>query len=236
VQRYGSQHSRPEIAGCRGRCTSNRVGERDRTWPSQSIHIGQAERMTTSQRTRSVARYTGLCCSMLVVYGCASRGTVVEDVARHPAPIYQGPETPTMYAEAPRSVTGVIARPPSAVQTAVRLALADYSIPVTVDTPANGQIGNPDFYRSRQFMGRPMTELVSCGSGITGPNAATYRIFMSIIVTTKPDASGGTALAVLFQSTARDIVSGTTNDRLVCAGTGRVEQLLMERIRLRAMS
>lgn len=171
----------------------------------------------------------------LLVQGCASTATVVEDAARHPAPIYQGPEVPTMYADAPRSVTGVIARPVSVVRDAVRQAFTDYGIPVTVDNAANGQIGNPDFFRSRQFMGRPMTDLVSCGGGITGPNAATYRIFMSIIVTTKSDATGGTALAVLFQATARDVVNGTSNDRLVCAGSGRVEQLLVERTRALAM-
>lgn len=176
-------------------------------------------------------RAAGRCGGLLLMAGCASTGTVVEDAARHPAPIYQGPETPTMYADAPRSVTGVIDRPVPAVRAAVRQAFTDYSIPVTVDNAANGQIGNPDFYRTRQFMGRPMTDLVSCGSGITGPNAATYRIFMSIIVTTKADATGGTALAVLFQATARDVVNGTSNDRLVCAGSGRVEQLLVERVR-----
>ena len=84
-------------------------------------------------------------------------------------------------------------------------------------------------------MGRPMTELVSCGSGITGPNAASFRIFMSILVTTKADASGGTAVAVLFQATARDVQQGTSNDRLVCRSSGRVEQLLLERINALAL-
>jgi hypothetical protein len=132
-------------------------------------------------------------------------------------------------------VTGTIAQPITVVRAAVRQAFADYSIPVTLDNAGNGQTGNPDFYRTRQFMGRPMTDLVSCGSGITGPNATSFRIFMSLIVTTKADASGGTALAVLFQSTARDVANGTSNDRLVCASSGRVEQLLMERIRLLSM-
>ncbi len=191
-------------------------------------HERRAERIAT--------RVVSLAAALLMSPGCASNGTVVEDAARHPAPIYQGPETPTMYADAPRSVTGTIARPVSVVRAAVRQALTDYSIPVTVDNAANGQIGNPDFYRTRQFMGRPMTELVSCGGGITGPNAATYRIFMSIIVTTKADAAGATAVAVLFQATARDVVNGTSNDRLVCGGSGRVEQLLMERIRTLAMT
>lgn len=198
--------------------------------PIREFGLRGAVRCALSLRP-CVARIVWLGGATLVLHGCASTGTVVEDIARHPAPIYQGPETPTMYAEAPRSVTGTIARPVPVVRAAVRQALADYSIPVTVDNAASGQIGNADFFRSRQFMGRPMTELMSCGAGITGPNAATYRIFMSLLVTTKADPSGGTALAVQVQATARDIVNGTTNDRLVCGGTGRIEQLLLERIR-----
>jgi len=187
--------------------------------------------MPHGSRGRRALHAACVCGGLLLLPGCASTGTVVEDAARHPAPIYQGPETPTMYADAPRSVTESIARPVEVVRAAVRQAFADYSIPVTVDNAASGQTGNPDFYRTRQFMGRPMTDLVSCGSGITGPNAASFRIFLSIIVTTKASATGGTALAVLVQATARDMVNGTSNDRLVCAGSGRIEQLLVERIR-----
>lgn len=165
------------------------------------------------------------------VVGCASSGASVEDAARNPRPIFQGAETGTMYAEAARSVTGNIAKPVADVRAAARQALTDYSIPITVDNPAAGQIGNADFYRARQFMGRPMTELFSCGSGITGPNAATYRIFMSVIVSTQADPKGGTAVAVLVQATGRDLVNGTANDRVLCDGTGRIEAMLIERIR-----
>lgn len=168
---------------------------------------------------------SGLCAA------CASGGTVIEKAERQPVPIYQGPEVPTMYSDAPRAVTGEFAPSPTVVRAAVRQVFADYSIPVTADA-ANGPIGNPDFYRSRQFMGRPMTELVSCGAGITGPNAASYRIFISLLVSTRATASGGTAVGVLFQSTARDLQQGTSNDRLVCASSGRIEQLLLERLRL----
>lgn len=164
---------------------------------------------------------------------CASGGTVIEDAARQPTTIFQGPEAPTMYSDAPRAVTGEIPRSLAVVRAAVRQTFVDYSIPVTTDV-AGGPFGNQDFYRSRQFMGRPMTELVSCGSGITGPNAASYRIFMSLVVTTKATPDGGTAVGVTFQATARDLQQGTSNDRLPCASSGRIEQLLLERITLLA--
>lgn len=166
--------------------------------------------------------------------GCASTsGALIDDSAARPATIYQGPEVPIMYGDAPRSVTNRIARPLDVVRAAVRQTFVDYSIPVTVDSPA-GPIGNPDFFRVRQFMGRPMTELMSCGSTITGPNAASYRIYLSIQVTTRADTSGGTTVGVLVQATARDLQQGTSTDRLPCGSTGRIEQLLLERVALLA--
>lgn len=170
---------------------------------------------------------------LATVSGCTTAGTVIDDGAVRPATIFQGPEVATMYGDVPRSVTERIPRPVAAVRAAVRQTLADYSIPVTLDSPA-GPIGNPDFSRVRQFMGRPMTELMSCGSTITGPNAASYRIYLSLQVTTKADADGGTTVGVLLQATARDLQQGTSSDRLPCGSTGRIEQLLLERTALLA--
>lgn len=161
---------------------------------------------------------------------CATTGATVDDSGQRQATIYQGHDSPTMYADAARSSTRTFEQAPAAVLAAVRQAFLDYSIPITLDLPAARKMGNTDFYRSTRFMGRPMTELVSCGSGITGPNAATFRIYMSLEVTVNPDPKGGSTAGVRFQATARDVVNGTSNDRLPCGSTGRIEGLLMERI------
>lgn len=161
---------------------------------------------------------------------CASTGTAPTPAQERPATIFSGPEAPTMYSDAPRAVTRSLAVPVAAARTAVQQAFTDYSIPVTFSNPGTGQIGNADFYRSGRFMGRPMVELVSCGSGITGPNAATYRIFMSMLATVKADANGGSVVGMTFTAAARDVAGGTSGDRLPCGSSGRVEQLFLDRV------
>lgn len=166
----------------------------------------------------------------VTLMGCASTGTTPAETSERPATIFSGREAPTMYSDAPRAMSRSLAVPVGAARTAVQQAFVDYSIPVTVSNPASGQIGNADFYRSGRFMGRPMVELVSCGSGITGPNAATYRIFMSMLATVKADAQGGSTVGITFVTSARDVAGGASGDRLPCGSSGRVEQLFLERV------
>lgn len=168
--------------------------------------------------------------TMSFLAGCASTAASATNAQARQATIFSDPNVPTIYADAPRRTTRSLAIPVAAARTAVQQAFADFSIPLTMSNPAAGQLGNGDFYRTGKFLGRPMVELVSCGGGITGPNAATYRIFMSLIVTLKDDAKGGTLVALTFTSTARDVSGGATADRLPCGSTGRAEALFLDRV------
>ena len=77
---------------------------------------------------------------------------------------------------------------------------------------------------------KSMAELLSCGTGVTGPNAASYRIYMSLVTTVEADAKGGSTARVQFSATAQNIASGTSNDRVTCGSTGVLEQLLLTKI------
>jgi hypothetical protein len=146
------------------------------------------------------------------------------------ATIYQGSDRVTMYSDAARSSDRTFDADPAKVWAAVKQTFADYSIPVTVENAATRQIGNPDFFRTRSFMGKNMTDLVSCGSSMTGPNAATFRIFMSLTVNTAPAGTGKTKTGVTFVASARDMSGGNSVDRLPCGSTGIVDQLFLDQI------
>ncbi|WP_353266548.1 hypothetical protein [Gemmatimonas sp.] len=165
-----------------------------------------------------------------VVAGCASAGATIDDATQPQQTVFTDPNVSTIRTDAPRSSLRTIPAPVAVVRTAVQQTFLDYSIPLSMSNPAAGQIGNTDFYRTGKFMGRPMVELVSCGSGITGPNAASYRIYMSMLATYKDDGKGGTLVGMNFTAAARDVAGGATADRLPCGSTGRVETLFLERV------
>ncbi|MBL0172083.1 MAG: hypothetical protein IPP90_15430 [Gemmatimonadaceae bacterium] len=164
-------------------------------------------------------------CARAVPTSSAVPPTAPSDAPR-PTPLFTSPDIPTLYKDAAVASTMRFKKSPALMAAAVRLAYANIGVPVTVDEPGGKRIGNADFYRSRNFAGKAMTELVSCGSSMTGPNASSFRIYMKLLTSIEADGQGGSIVGVLFESTARDVVGGASNDRMSCGTTGVLEQLL----------
>lgn len=116
-----------------------------------------------------------------------------------------------------------------------RHAYIEFDIPLMVDNPAAHQMGNQEFHRTRRFAERSMTELLECGATITGPNAASYRIYMSLLTAVTPDGKGGSIVSALFSAYARDMASGNSGTRIPCGTTGRFEKQFLDRVTLRAL-
>jgi hypothetical protein len=143
--------------------------------------------------------------------------------------IFQG-EQGVMMTDAVRAEAVDIDAPPTAVWAAVKKVYADLEIPVTIENPTSHQIGNANFVKSRQMGGERMTQLVNCGSGITGPNAATYRITMSLMTDVSGNPNGTTKLQTTFISKGQDVTAGSS-DQIPCGSTGRVELMLLDRVK-----
>jgi len=75
-----------------------------------------------------------------------------------------------------------------------------------------------------------MAQLIDCGSGMTGPKASTYRIYMSLLTSIATDGKGGTIVQTTFVPMGQD-VSGGSADRIPCGTNGRLELLFADRIK-----
>ena len=182
--------------------------------------------LKTSYQSHAMRRLLLLC----ALCGCASSGTpTIESTTPRQATIYQG-EGGTILAERPRGATATIAAPPAMVWLAAKKVYADLDVPIAVENPSAHQIGNQNFYKTRQFAGESMVNLVDCGSGMTGPKAATYRIYMSLLTDILTDGKGGTQIQTTFVPMGQDI-SGGSADRIPCGSTGRLEQLFLDRVK-----
>lgn len=167
-----------------------------------------------------------------LLIGCASSGPKVAAPPTSPAVMFTTTETvSTMVADRPVSVTAAVAKPKPAVMSLVRQVMADYNVQLTIDDVAGGRLGNAEFYKTRQFAGKPMADLFNCGMGMTGPNAATYRIYISMIFTVVDDSPRGSLVGATVSAAARDMSSGATADRITCGSTGQLEKLALARIK-----
>jgi hypothetical protein len=169
---------------------------------------------------------------LLLLCGCASGGATSETSNSTPkqAAIFSSPETGLLLAERPRASVMTIAAAPASVWLAVKKVYADWDIPLSVENPSVHQIGNQNFYKSRQIGGKPMTDFVDCGSGMTGAKAATYRIYISLLTDVMTDGKGGTTVQVTFVPMGQD-VGGGSSDRIPCGTTGRLEQYMLDQVK-----
>lgn len=167
---------------------------------------------------------------LLFATACASSGTTVENTTPKQAAIFQSAETGTLLTERPRAAVISIAAPASNVWLAVKAVYAEMEIPIAVDNPATHQLGNPNFFKSRVLAGQPMTQFVDCGSGMTGPKAMTYRIYISLLTQVVPNPNGTTTVQTTFVPMGQDVSAGSS-DRIPCGSTGRFEQMFLDRVK-----
>src|SRR5579884_523947 len=170
---------------------------------------------------------------LLLIVGlaaCASAGQPTNDTTPKQAVVFSSSETGVMMADRPHATTATIAAPPASVWLAVKKVYADWDIPVNVENPPAHQIGNENFWKMRQLAGQPMTTFVDCGTGMTGPKAMSYRIYISLLSNVVSDGQGGTTIQTTFVPMAQDVAGGSS-DRIPCGTTGRLEQLLIDQVK-----
>ena len=168
---------------------------------------------------------------LLALGGCASAGQTLDDTTPRQATILSGDKnSSTIYAERPVAASATIAAAPAAVWLAAKKTYADFEIPLAIENPSNHQMGNSNFFKTRQLAGRPMVEFVDCGTGMTGPKAASYRIYISLLTEMITDGKGGTKIQTTFVPMGQD-VSGGSADRIPCGSTGRFEQFFLDKVK-----
>lgn len=118
---------------------------------------------------------------------------------------------------------------PSRVFDALKPVFEELGIPVSLNEPSTGRFGNPDFSKTRKLGTEPISSYMNCGETIMGPAADHYKVYMSLVSMVRPDGHGETNLETAFTAQARNM-EGTTSDRVACGTTGRLEDLIKQRL------
>ena len=118
---------------------------------------------------------------------------------------------------------------PSRVFDALKSVYEGLGVPPAINDPATGRFGNTDFWKTRKLGTEPISLYLNCGESIMGPAADNYRIYISVISQVHPDGKGETDLETSFTAQARNM-EGTTSDRVACGTTGRLEELIRQRL------
>jgi hypothetical protein len=119
-----------------------------------------------------------------------------------------------------------------AVFFAARQVFFELKIPTPLADSARGYLINGRFIKLRELAGFPLSTYVNCGSGMTGPNADSFRVTMAIaalIDATGPNASR-LRLTVLAGAESTE---GVSKSAVACSSSGLLEERLLKTIRLK---
>ena len=110
---------------------------------------------------------------------------------------------------------------------------AELKIPTEVKDSATGQLGSQMFYRQNTLGGKQISTYLSCGDGITGPNADYYRVYMNIWSTLSPKNDHSVVLRTAYLAGAVNVSEGSRQP-MPCETTGRLEyrihQMLLKKL------
>lgn len=166
---------------------------------------------------------------LALVAGCATGGVQGSDTTPQRQTIFTS-EQGTLLSDPARAEATVVDAPPLAVWAAVKKVYSELGIPITLENAPGHQLGNPNFIKTRQVGSEQMTSLVNCGNGMTGPNAASFRMTLSLLTDVNADGTGGSKLQTTFLASGQDVTGGDSY-RIPCGTTGRLELLLLGRVK-----
>ena len=118
---------------------------------------------------------------------------------------------------------------PSRVFDALKSVYEELGVPPAINDPTTGRVGNIDFWKTRKPGTEPISTYLNCGDSIMGPAADIYRVYISVISVVRPDGKGESELETALSAQARNM-EGTTSDRVACGTTGRLEQIIRQRL------
>jgi hypothetical protein len=117
------------------------------------------------------------------------------------------------------------------VYTAVIAAFDEMKIPLDTRDSSHGLVGNLTLTRRGSLAGSQMSRWLNCGTGITGPNADNWRIYIAVAaLLDRVTTTNKTQLRVAMLAGAQDM-QGNSKDPVVCASSGGIETKVLELVK-----
>lgn len=132
--------------------------------------------------------------------------------------------------ELPLSV--VVTSTRDAAWVALTEAFKAFDIPLSYDDQAAGELGTVKAKVMRRLGKEPLSNYLRCGEGLTGPNADSYVVYLSVAGFVKPAANGQITVATLVTAHAIDLPNGR-NDVMYCTTSGRLEDKIAKAVQKR---
>ena len=115
---------------------------------------------------------------------------------------------------------------------AVIAAFDEMKIPLDIKDSISGLVGNSKIVQAHSLAGSQMSRWFNCGTGMTGPNADTFRLYIAVAALLDKVTADTTRLRIGMVAGSQDM-GGNSKEPVACATTGNLEEKLVELIRAR---
>jgi len=122
--------------------------------------------------------------------------------------------------DAPSSFTVTASR--DSAWVALQDAFKQLDVPLDFSDKVAGEMGTVRAKLYRRLGKAPVSDFLRCGEGISGPNADSYVVYLSVVGFVRPAQDGGTTVVALITGQAVDLPNGR-NDVVPCTTTGKLE-------------
>ncbi len=129
-------------------------------------------------------------------------------------------------------VNTILPAPPGAVFWATRQVLFEFGIPAPMADSAMGYLVNPRFIKLRSLGGSPLSTYLHCGSGMTGPNADSFRVTIAISALIEPAGAGASRFRLTMLAGAES-TEGVSKSAVACGSSGVLEERILRAVRTR---
>ena len=119
-----------------------------------------------------------------------------------------------------------------AVFFAARQVFFELKIPTPIADSAGGYLINGRFIKLRSFAGSPLSTYLNCGSGMTGPNADSYRVTMAIAALVNATGPNTSRLRLTVLAGAEN-TEGVSKSAVACGSSGVLEERIAKTIRVK---
>jgi hypothetical protein len=126
----------------------------------------------------------------------------------------------------------LIEAPVGKTYRAVIEAFEALKIPVDVKDSIKGVVGNSKIVQAHSMAGSQMSRWFNCGTGMTGPNADTFRLYIAVAALLDKVTADTTRLVIGMVAGSQDM-GGNSKEPVPCATSGNLEQKLVELIQAR---
>ena len=174
----------------------------------------------------------GSALAVVLACGPSARAPVIQPGAEPPPVVLTGPgSTDVRTSPDVRAVEGVVPVPLDTAWMRLPAAWDALGIPVRQADP-RGVTLRSDRFRARSNMGgAPMRENVDCGYSMAGPRADLWDVYLNVTSALRPEGGpDNTRISSVITASARPR-DGSGTQPVTCTSTGRLERLIVERIR-----